>query len=73
MRQPIPLKLGDVLELRKGHPCGVNRWEVIRVGMDIRVKCQGCGRSVLLPRDRLERGIKRFLSGGHTHNQGETP
>jgi len=52
-----------VLELKKPHPCGTNRWEVIRLGMDIRVLCKGCGRSVLLPRDKLERRIKRFLEG----------
>lgn len=61
MRPPIPLKLGDMLELKKGHPCGANRWEVIRVGMDIRLRCQGCGRVVLLPRERVERRLKRFL------------
>jgi hypothetical protein len=63
MRPPIPLKLGDVLELKKPHPCGTNRWEVMRLGMDIRVQCEGCGRSVLLPRDKLERRIRKFLAG----------
>jgi hypothetical protein len=62
MRPPIPFKLGDLLELKKGHPCGANRWEVIRLGADIKLKCAGCGRLVMLPRDRVERRIKRFLS-----------
>ena len=61
MRFPLPLKLGDVLELKKGHPCGANRWEVTRLGADIKLKCQGCGRIVMLPRARLERRVKRFL------------
>lgn len=61
MRPPIPLKLGDVLELKKGHPCGTNRWEVIRLGADIKLKCLGCGRVVMLPRTKVERRIKRFL------------
>lgn len=62
MRPPIPLKLGDVLELKKGHPCGENRWEVVRLGADIKLKCRGCGRLVMLPRSRVERRIKRFLA-----------
>lgn len=61
MRPPIPLKLGDVLELKKGHPCGENRWEVVRLGADIKLKCCGCGRVVMLPRSRVERRLKRFL------------
>jgi len=62
MRPPIPLKLGDLLQLKKPHACGANCWEVIRVGMDIRVKCQQCGHAVLMPRDKLERRIKKFLN-----------
>lgn len=61
MRPPIPFKLGDVLELKKGHPCGENRWEVVRLGADIKLKCRGCGRLVMLPRSRVERRLKRFL------------
>ncbi len=64
MRPPVPLKLGDVLELKKGHPCGANQWEVTRLGADIKLKCQACGRLVMLPRWKLERRIKRFLQGG---------
>lgn len=61
MRPPLPLKLGNVLELKKAHPCGVNRWEVVRLGADIKLKCQGCGRVVMLPRDRVERRLRKFL------------
>ena len=61
MRPPIPFKLGDVLELKKGHPCGENRWEVVRLGADIKLKCRGCGRLVMLPRSRVESRLKRFL------------
>ncbi|MCG0313342.1 MAG: DUF951 domain-containing protein, partial [Calditerricola sp.] len=42
--------LGDIVEMKKPHPCGTNEWEVIRMGMDIRIKCRGCGHSVLMPR-----------------------
>ena len=42
--------LNDVVEMKKQHPCGTNRWKVIRMGMDVRIKCEGCGHSVLIPR-----------------------
>lgn len=61
MRPIIPLQMGDLLELKKPHACGANRWEVTRLGADIKLKCQQCGREVMLPRDRVERRIKRFL------------
>jgi len=54
-------KVGQVVKLKKSHPCGENRWKIIRVGMDFRVKCLGCGRSVLLPRSRFERRVKEIL------------
>lgn len=55
-------RLGDVVELRKGHPCGENRWEVVRVGADLRIKCLGCGRYILMPRRKFERAVKRIIS-----------
>jgi hypothetical protein len=58
---PIPLQLGDVLRLKKPHPCGENRWEVLRVGADIRLRCLGCGRLVLIARSDLERRIREVL------------
>ncbi len=64
MRPLLPLQIGDVLQLKKGHPCGANEWEVIRLGADIRLKCRGCGRVVMIPRARLERRIKAFVEGG---------
>ncbi|HVB10375.1 MAG TPA: DUF951 domain-containing protein [Bacillota bacterium] len=59
---PIPLQLGDVLKLKKPHPCGSNRWEVLRVGADIRLKCLGCGRLVLIGRADLERRIREVVA-----------
>jgi hypothetical protein len=53
------LEPGDRLALKKGHPCGVNDWEVIRLGMDIKLRCLGCGRYVTIPRSRLERRVRR--------------
>ena len=58
---PIRFELGDIIRLRKAHPCGSDEWEILRTGMDIRLKCQGCGRVVLLPRPIVERGLNVFV------------
>lgn len=54
--------VGQYVEMKKGHPCGANRWLIIRIGMDFRIKCSKCGRSVLIPRLRFERRVKSVLS-----------
>jgi hypothetical protein len=53
--------LGDIVEMKKPHPCGTNAWKIIRMGADIRMKCTGCEHSVLLPRSRFEKRLKRIL------------
>ena len=53
--------LGDVVRMRKPHPCGSNQWEVVRLGADIGIRCQGCGRKVLLPRGQYVRQVKTLL------------
>uniref|UniRef100_A0A7C1JJZ7 DUF951 domain-containing protein n=1 Tax=Ammonifex degensii TaxID=42838 RepID=A0A7C1JJZ7_9THEO len=50
---PLQLYPGDRVRLRKRHPCGSDTWEVLRTGVDVRLKCCGCGRIVLIPRERL--------------------
>lgn len=60
----VKLALGDVIRMKKPHPCGENRWEVIRTGMDIRLRCLGCGRLVLLPRKQVERDLREVFPGG---------
>lgn len=57
----MDVRVGDVLELKKGHPCGAKTWHVLRVGMDFRLKCQGCGHELMIPRVRAEKVIKRIL------------
>ncbi|QOR33981.1 DUF951 domain-containing protein [Clostridium sp. 'deep sea'] len=54
-------QVGDVVRMKKGHPCGANTWQVIRVGADFRIKCLQCGRSVMLPRRRFESRVKEIL------------
>ncbi len=58
---PWELEPGQVVQLRKPHPCGSDRWRVERTGADVRLLCLGCGRRVLLPRDRLERRLRAIL------------
>jgi len=58
---PLDLQIGDVVELRKTHPCGGMTWRILRVGADIGIECLTCQRYVLVPRRRLESRIKRFV------------
>jgi hypothetical protein len=57
---PVDVRLGDLVRLKKPHPCGENRWEVTRIGMEIGLKCSGCGRAVRLPRAEFERRFRGF-------------
>jgi hypothetical protein len=58
----IEIKPGDIVRLRKAHPCGSYEWEVVRVGADIGLKCLKCQRRVLLERSIFERRVKEFVS-----------
>ena len=60
----MDIRVGDILELKKEHPCGTKQWQVLRVGMDFKMRCQGCGREVMLPRSKVEKQIKRVLPAG---------
>ena len=57
----MDLQLHDILELKKDHPCGSRCWGVLRVGMDIKMKCQGCGHEVMQPRRKVEKMIRRVI------------
>jgi hypothetical protein len=54
-------QLGDIVQMKKPHPCGTNEMEVIRMGMDIRIKCVHCKHSILLPRAKFEKNMKKVL------------
>ena len=58
----IKIKVDDVLELKKPHPCGNKSFKVLRVGSDVRIVCQGCGRDMTLDRIKLEKSIKKILT-----------
>ena len=61
-KMTIDIKLGDIVRLRKAHPCGSYEWEVVRVGADIGIKCLKCQRRVLLERGVLERRVKNVVA-----------
>ena len=63
-RPALELLLGDVLRLRRPHPCGASEWLVDRLGADIGLRCRGCGRHVLLERRAIERRLTSFVSRG---------
>jgi hypothetical protein len=60
----MEIKLGDVVRLKKKHPCGASEWQVVRVGADIGLKCLKCQRQVLLERGVFERRVRAFISRG---------
>lgn len=55
----VTMKLGDVVQTKKPHPCGGSEWEVVRVGADWKIKCLTCGRLVMLSPDELKKRVKR--------------
>jgi hypothetical protein len=58
----MDIRLNDQVKMRKPHPCGSDVWTVIRVGADIKIRCQGCGRIVMLDRPVFEKRLKKILS-----------
>lgn len=58
----MELHLHDRVELKKIHPCGSKQWEILRVGMDIKLKCLGCGHELMLPRSKVEKSIRKILT-----------
>ena len=60
----MEIRLGDVVRLRKQHPCGGFEWEVVRLGADIGIRCRTCSRRVLLDRSVFEKRVKTFISRG---------
>lgn len=50
--------IGDIIKLKKKHPCGSSEWEVLRVGMDFRLKCMGCDHQIMIPRKQVEKNVR---------------
>lgn len=58
------IQVGDILQMKKTHPCGGREWLVLRVGMDFRLRCQTCGREVMILRGKAEKSVKKILPQG---------
>jgi hypothetical protein len=60
----MDIHINDILKMKKPHPCGSQEWLVLRVGMDFKMRCQGCGHEVMLPRGKVEKNIKKVFREG---------
>ncbi|SHI10989.1 hypothetical protein SAMN02745196_02915 [Clostridium collagenovorans DSM 3089] len=58
------INVGDIVEMKKTHPCGSSNWEIIRVGADIKIKCLGCKRIVMMTRSEFEKRMKKLVEIG---------
>ncbi len=58
----MDIKVGDVLVMKKNHPCGENRFLVLRVGMDFKIRCVKCSREVMVPRAKIEKNIRKIIT-----------
>jgi hypothetical protein len=67
----LDVQLGDVLRLRKPHPCGGYEWTVVRLGADIGLRCTTCNRRVLLPRRELEKRLKTVVMRAVEHSDSD--
>ena len=57
----MDVQVGDILEMKKPHPCGSRRFLVLRSGMDLKIRCTGCGHEVMVPRVKAEKNIKKII------------
>ncbi len=60
----MDVRLMDILVMKKSHPCGSSRWQVLRTGMDFRLRCCGCAHEVMLPRSKAEKNIRHIFRDG---------
>ena len=67
----MDIQPNDLLEMKKEHPCGSRRWAVLRVGMDFRLRCEGCSREVMLPRKKAEKAVKKWIPAGASPGERE--
>lgn len=57
----MDIQVGDVLQMKKAHPCGGKEWLVLRIGMDFRLRCRTCGREMMIPRNKAEKNVKKVI------------
>ena len=61
MRKSVEFEVGQIIKMKKKHPCGSDQWEIMRVGADFRLKCMGCGHQIMIPRRQAEKNIKEII------------
>lgn len=59
----MDIQVGDILKMKKQHPCGSAEWEVLRIGADFRLKCAGCGHQIMIPRVKAEKNVRGITKG----------
>ncbi|HHZ06160.1 MAG TPA: DUF951 domain-containing protein [Clostridiales bacterium] len=59
----MDVRVGDILEMKKPHPCSSKRFLVLRSGMDFKLKCEGCGHEIMVPRSKIEKNIRKIIRG----------
>lgn len=64
--------VGDIVQMKKTHPCGSAQWEVLRTGIDFRIKCCGCGHMVMLPRVKFEKNVKKIYRRQRIQKKNDT-
>ena len=67
-RTPFDVQVGDVIQTRKGHPCGSDQWQVYRIGAEIGLRCKGCQRRVMLTRREFDKAVKKLISREQSEN-----
>lgn len=68
MVTPTPIfGLNDIVEMKKQHPCGTNRWEIVRLGADIKIKCCHCERMLFIPRPDFKKKLKKVLESANSN------
>ena len=65
----MDVRLQDILVMKKAHPCGSKEWQVLRTGMDFRLRCEGCGREMMIPRKKAEKALKKIIRAEQTSAQ----
>ena len=55
------IDIGTIVTMKKGHPCGSNEWEIVRLGADLKIKCVNCGRLIMMPRVEFNKKVKKII------------
>ena len=67
----MDIQIGDILTMKKQHPCGAKTWEVLRIGADLKLKCTGCGHEIMLPRFKVTPNIRKICREGKFIDEGK--